>query len=156
MSGFIAAEPAATDPADEIESGAFWPSVSVADLRETVRLDGTVTEARLRHATVDAIGSINRELAAWKDRQIDAGHATLNDVPAETIGGQSQLVGLYLRAVYATASAHLRERYRDFDSTGDGHQAADKLESPIDDLRRDARWAVRDILGVTRSTVELI
>ena len=30
------------------------------------------------------------------------------------------------------------------------------MENPIDDLRRDARWAISDILGIGRTTVELI
>lgn len=52
--------------------------------------------------------------------------------------------------------ANLIEHYRDFDATGDGHKAADKLELSADDLYRDARFAIRDIIGQSHTTVELI
>ncbi|MGE6118862.1 head completion/stabilization protein [Aeromonas salmonicida] len=63
--GFIATAP--TAPAEgEIASSPFWPAISLPDLRETVRLDGTVTTARLKHAVIDAITSVNRDLADWR------------------------------------------------------------------------------------------
>ena len=80
----------------------------------------------------------------------------MNDVEAEEINGESELKQLYLRAVYATTKANLIERYRDYDATGDGHKSADKLELSADDLYRDARFAIRDIIGETHTTVELI
>ena len=77
-------------------------------------------------------------------------------VEAEEINGESELKQLYLRAVYATTKANLIERYRDYDATGDGHKSADKLELSTDDLYRDARFAIRDIIGDTHTSVELI
>jgi hypothetical protein len=58
--------------------------------------------------------------------------------------------------VYCTAGAELAERYRGLDTTGTGQSAADQLTPVIDEYRRDARWAISDILGLTRTTVELI
>jgi len=77
-------------------------------------------------------------------------------VPASSLNGTSALVQRYLRAVRCLAAANLVERFRSFDTTNDGHLYADRLDATIDDLRRDARWAVRDILGQRRTTVELI
>jgi len=37
-----------------------------------------------------------------------------------------------------------------------GNKNAEELTPTIDDYRRDLRWAVRDFLGINRSTVELI
>ncbi|MCO1344221.1 head completion/stabilization protein [Burkholderia multivorans] len=54
------------------------------------------------------------------------------------------------------AKATLIERYRDYDTTGDGARRADELEPQSDELRRDARWAISDIVGRPRVTVELI
>jgi hypothetical protein len=62
----------------------------------------------------------------------------------------------YRRAVYSTAGAELAERYRGFDATGSGNANADQLTPTIDEYRRDARWAISDILGLGRTTVELI
>lgn len=143
-------------PATQIENEAFFPAIDLADLQAAMRLDGTVTPERLRAATVEAMASVNQDLATWRASQLAAGLATLADVTAPQIDGKSIHVTRYVRAVYCLAKANLTERYRDFDATHDGRTRATELESPIDDLRRDARWAVRDILGQRRVTVELI
>lgn len=139
-----------------ITSNPFWPEIDPAAARDSMRLDGTITAARLRTALVEAIAKTNQELATWRTGKQAEGRATLADVPAEQVDGESEHVARYRRAVYCTAAANLIERYRDYDSTGEGHKRADALTDPIDDLRRDARWAIRDILGAGRSTIELI
>lgn len=143
-------------PATQIANEAFFPAIDLADLQAAMRLDGTVTPERLRAATVEAMASVNQDLATWRATQEATGFAALEAVPAPRIDDASVHVTRYVRAVYCLAKANLTERYRDFDTTHDGRTRATELESPIDDLRRDARWAVRDILGQRRTTVELI
>lgn len=153
--GFIATAPTAPDEGD-IANSPFWPAISLADLRETVRLDGTVTTARLTHAVVDAITSVNRDLADWRSARQAEGHATLAAVPSEVINNESVHLHSYRRAVYAMTRANLLERYTDYSATGDGVKGADAKIISSDDLYRDARFAIRDILGTTHNTVELI
>lgn len=153
--GFIANAP--TSPAEgEIDSSPFWPAISLPDLRDTVRLDGTVTTARLKHAVIDAITSVNRDLADWRRAREAEGVATLAAVPGEVINGESAYLHSYRRAVYAMARANLLERYADYSATGDGVKGADAKIISSDDLYRDARFAIRDILGTTHNTVALI
>lgn len=157
MSGFVATADATAGIA--IVNDGWWPDVDLATARDILRLDGTVTDARLQEALVIAIGSINTELAAWRALQVDANgvaYDTLADVPAPQINETSRYVDLYQRAVRCTAGAHLVERYRNLDLTDSGQKKADEQTPSIDELRRDARWAIRDILGLSRSTVELI
>ncbi|MDF2391687.1 MULTISPECIES: head completion/stabilization protein [unclassified Aeromonas] len=153
--GFIATAPTAPDEG-EIANSPFWPAISLPDLRETVRLDGTVTTARLTHAVVDAITSVNRDLADWRSARQAEGHATLAAVPSEVINNESVHLHSYRRAVYAMTRANLLERYTDYSATGDGVKGADAKIISSDDLYRDARFAIRDILGTTHNTVELI
>ncbi|WP_395315819.1 head completion/stabilization protein [Variovorax sp. UC74_104] len=134
----------------------WFPDIDLAKLRTTARLDGTVTPDRLRHSAVQAVLSVNAELALYKSAQLVLGHEKLEDVPAPKIDGKSAQLALYLRAVYSAVQADLVERYRDYDTTGAGDKAADKLELRADDLRRDVRWAISDFLGIRRTTVELI
>ncbi|HGK7310703.1 TPA: head completion/stabilization protein [Aeromonas hydrophila subsp. hydrophila] len=153
--GFIANAP--TSPAEgEIASSPFWPVISLPDLRETVRLDGTVTTARLTHAVIDAITSVNRDLADWRRAREAEGVATLAAVPGELINNESTHLHSYRRAVYAITRANLLERYTDYSATGDGVKGADAKIISSDDLYRDARFAIRDILGTTHNTVELV
>jgi Phage head completion protein (GPL) len=147
--------PAAADEPTLTNNG-WFPDIDLADLRKTVRLDGTVTSERLRHAALDAMGSVNAELAGYQEAQQYAGHTSLASVPAAGLNGESVKLQCYRRAVYAGVQAALVEAYRDFDTTGAGDKAAEKLELRLDGLRRDVRWAISDLVGRRRTTVELI
>lgn len=153
MSGFVATADATEQP---IVNDGWWPDVEPADARDILRLDGTVSVARLREALVIAVGSVNAELDVWKSAQAALGIVKLADVPAPSIGGTSRFVDLYQRAVRCRAAAHLVERYRNLDITDKGQKNAEAQEPSIDELRRDARWALADIQGIPHATVELI
>ncbi|BBE51131.1 hypothetical protein OYT1_ch1584 [Ferriphaselus amnicola] len=145
-------------PADTqvISNGDFWPEIELATLRTDHRIDGTVTDPRLRTVAIEAIATVNDELEAWRSAKMLAGYSTLDEVPAKQVDDTSVLVHRYQRAVGCLAKAMLTERYRDLDTTAAGNKKADVLDPTIDDLRRDARWAISDILCIGRSTVELI
>ena len=137
-------------------SGAFWPAIVMPALRAAVRLTGDITAERLRAAVVGAVMTVNDELAAWSESQQDKGHASMDAIPSAQIDGKSRLVQLYLRAVYCATSVELYERFRSYDATAQGNQRADDLTPTIDELRRDLRYAISDVLGTRRVTVELI
>ena len=153
MSAFIASS---TPSGGLINTDAFWPGIDLDALRATLRIDASVTPARLETAVVAAAINLNRELAGWRSAKQAEGFATLSDVPAARINGESVQVKLYLQALQAATAAHVCERYRGYDSTAAGNTDSDRLAPTIDDYRRDQRWAVRDFLGQARSTVELI
>lgn len=156
---FIATAPASTPstPADAqtVTNDGFFPNINLADLREIVRLDGTVTIARLRNAAIAAVISVNTELQDWKAAQLAAGVIRVDQMGPQ-IGGISVPASHYLNAVYRTAKADLSGRYRDFDSTPEGQAKADHLETTIGGDLQAARWAIRDLLGQPRTTVDLI
>jgi hypothetical protein len=143
-----------------IENDGWFPDINLTHMRDAMRLDGTVTDPRLAQAVVEAMLNINNELAEWKVVQaIENAHATLANVPASTINRESTLLIHYRRAVYSTAKADLAERYRDFDTTASSladKKSMDALNDMPSDQRRNATWAVMDILGRPHSTVELI
>jgi len=153
MSGFFAG---GTTTAITISNDGWWPEIDAHHLAGSLRLGDTVSEERLEVATINAVLSVNRELVRFRDTQILSGHASAAEVPGEQVAGETLLIHRYRRAVYCTAGAELAERYRGLDTTGNGQASADTLTPTIDEYRRDARWAISDILGLTRSTVELI
>lgn len=69
---------------------------------------------------------------------------------------QPRLVAMFTRAVRCTAAAELDESHRDVGTTSRGDIRAESVMQPGSDYRRMAAEAVRDILGVTRVTSELI
>lgn len=66
------------------------------------------------------------------------------------------LIYRYKRAVNCLALANLYERYASYDSTNDGEKKMDLLKDSINELRRDARFAISDIIGKRRVDAELI
>lgn len=153
---FVTTSPPAPQAETEIVSSAFWPRIDPAQIREAQRIDSTITAERLRGALIEAIAGVNVELSAWRALRQAEGINSLAEVVADEIDEESIHVHRYRRAVGCIAKANLLERYRDIDTTARGDRKADAMESPIDDLRRDARWAIADILGTGRSVVELI
>lgn len=154
-SGFIPTNPSSQDEG-EINSAPFWPVIKLADLRAIMRTDGTITTDRLRHAVIDAISQVNSDLSGWAINKRNEGNQALAEIHAETVDGESVLVHWYRRAVYSMARASLYERYLDSSATSDAVKDAEPRNLTADDLYRDARFAIRDILGTTHTTVELI
>lgn len=152
MSGFIAT--GTTSAAHPITQAGFWPELDGAHLRAAMRLTAAVTDARLEVAAVNAMIEANRELAGYRLAREAEGHSTLVDVPADQVNGESHLLHLYRRVIYCAATAELIERYQSYDATNSGEQRASEEESSPDQLRRDARKALRTILGISHATVE--
>jgi len=144
--------PSARIDAPTIANDGFFPDIDMA----AMRLDGTVTDARLRLAIVAAMLFVNRALTVWRAAQ---SASTLATVSATQIDGDSRLLALYRRAVYCTAKADLIERYRDYDSTAStlsDKKSMEWLDHAPAEQRRNAQWAIADLIGCPRMTVELI
>ena len=160
MSFIATANPPAAGTEPVVANDGFWPDIDREQLRKDIRLDGTVTADRLHLAIEAAMWSINAELQAWQDVQLEAGHATLAAVPARQLAGESVKARQYRRAIYSHVQAQLAEAYRDMDTTpsGDGksERVRERIEARIDEHRRALRWAIADIKGQRRTTVELI
>lgn len=160
MSGFgcppvLAPAPVAAGEAVIVNDG-FFPDIDPTGARAALRLRDAITPQRLRDALVGAIVTVGNQLVLWQAAQRLAGYARLSDVPAPLIDGHSRFVLLYSRAVAAYAKAELVETYRDVDLTGAGQRKVEETEPSIGELRRDAVHAIRDILGTTRTDIDLI
>lgn len=145
---------AATEPA--IKNTYFWPDVDPVELREMLRLEGTVTAKRLRTAAKFAMTEVNAELFNFRDAQISQGFKRLGDVPADQIDNESVKVCAYQRAVASIAAAFLAERYPNNDTTDKGSKKAEIVESTVDDLWRDGRNAISDVAGVSHCIIGLL
>lgn len=155
MSGF-AATASTTTSDDVLVNDGWFPNLSLAAIRDVTRMDGTVTPARLRDVTRYAVSSVNRQLHAFKAKHVEGGAANLAAVDPAEIDGQNRLVMLYERAVASLVKAELIERYRDLDVTDSGQRRAAEMDPAAGESRRNSSWAVRDILGLPHTVVELI
>lgn len=144
------------DLPDPIKNNGFWPDLDPATFREAERVDSAITAPRLDQALRVAIADVNRQLAEFQSRQVATGYTTADEVPPPSWATTDHYPLLYHRAIYATAKAALLERYRDTSATGAGDERGQAKDEAADDYRRDARWAVSEILGQPHTTVELI
>lgn len=160
MSFITTANPPAHGAEHAVANDGFFPDIDCEQLRKDIRLDGTATPPRLQRAVVDAMWAVNAELREWRAAHLQAGRATLADVPAETIGGESVKVGQYRQAIYAHVQAQLAEAYRDTDTTpqGAGKEARvlSALEIRVDGFNQRLRWAIADIKDASRVIAELL
>ncbi|MBH9536936.1 head completion/stabilization protein [Novosphingopyxis sp. YJ-S2-01] len=155
MAGFVSSP--ATDPGNDFVAGdGFWPDLSIAAARDALRLDGHVSEVRLRDALRAGIIAARKDLRSWSLAFRAIGIATLADVDAEKVDGEPITVLLYRRAVLSFAAADLAETHHDISATADGKDRAEDRVLSADEHRRNATHAIRDLLGVTRTAVELI
>lgn len=153
---FNPTSPSTPDPSVTLANHPFYPDIDLADFRQRMRVDGVATKERAEFALEGAIMEVNRRLQAFVQRQESQGITRLLDV-AESHGQPAgEKIKLYQRAVYALAKANLIERYRDYDSTAKAQGRADQLDENIDELRRDAAWAINDLVGRPRATVGLL
>lgn len=139
-----------------ITNDGFWPDIDARQYRETTRQDGDIPAVRLREALLQGINDANKALREWKTTQLSLGYSTLYDVPADVIDNESEQAQRYRRAVFAIARAVISEQFRGTDTTHGGEQRARTLETTIGELWRMADWAINDIMGIPRVTVDLI
>ena len=127
--GVVIPPPGVSEPV--IKNTGFFPDVDPKRVREEMRLEQTVSPVR----------------------QLDAGHATLADVPTDELDGESVRCFHYFNAVCAMTTATLYERYRGVDATSKGDKKADSIDSTIDEMWRDMRWSVARIQDRARCIV---
>lgn len=155
--GFVATTSGKPQDAIIVQNDGFFPDINLTDLRLAGRiLDKAITDERLRACVVAAIIRLNNDLSTVKETALKQGMATLADMPATQIDGLSARVQLYSRAVIALVKAETIERSRDVDITAHGGKDVDAQGETISDLRRDAAYAVREIMGRPRIYAELI
>jgi hypothetical protein len=154
----VSVVPAGDPPAESaIANDGFFPDVvDPAALRRANKIGTDIDRARLQDAVLAAMMQLATELAPLKARAIAAGASKLEDMQADRFGGESRLVLLYRRALGFSVRAELIEGNRDVDMTARAELREEALTPTVTQLRQDARYAIRDMLGVPRIQVELI
>lgn len=134
-----------------IKSDPFYPDVVLDHIREVVRIDGAVTDARLQQVIIEEVIDVNRLLKSLKDQA-----AQLSDLSTTQINDQPETDYLYLSAVANGVAAKVNENYRNYDSSNSGSKKAEQAECTVDDYRRNKQWAIQQLLGENHTVVELI
>lgn len=144
------------NPAPTVETVAndgWYPDLALADFHDQTGQGKTFAPARIAAVLLAATIEINASLAEWRAAQTAP---SLAEVPAPKYGEVSEKVILYRTAVFTRARAQLLDVTRDFDSTKDGHDRAEKLEATADDYLRQSNEALSRLTDRPRTIVELI
>jgi hypothetical protein len=159
---FVSVPPAPASPGNALVSaGDWWPDIDCNAMRDALRIGEMITHDRLVSEIRTALIGVIGELREWKALRVAEGHASLIAAaqvlqPGEEIDGTTHLEHLFVHAVRCSAAAALVELHRDVAATEQGQNRSEAVLPTAADYRRMATWAVRDILGVTRTAVELI
>jgi hypothetical protein len=156
MSDFTALSKANESEDMEITNIAFFPAIKIKDVREAQRLDGTVTTTRLKNAIISSIILVNDDLLHWRLAQQAKGINSIEELSEESIDGKSKYLHLYQHAVYCWTNALINDQYLNYDATAKAVKQIEPEQQSTGDLYRDARYAIRDILGKSHSTMELV
>lgn len=141
---------------DLIVSNSFWPSISIEQYRQSMSVDNTVIEIRVRMALIDGIAMVNKELTALRLDALEKGLAALSQIDDEQIDGVSIKEHRYIYAVHCYAHVNILEKYSTYSATGGTAERADAKQDQADDYRRNGHAAIADILGQARCDSELI
>jgi len=155
MSAFIPTDGPALDDT-EVGNIPFFPALRVTQLRAAMRVVEAIPAERVKWELKRAILATNRELHTWREAQEAEGHATLQDVPADSYDAESELVTHYTAAVFHRAKGFLIEKGRDMDLTNEGVDGTEHAEEAVEDHFRHVREALTALMGQPRATIELI
>ncbi|HHG5270705.1 TPA: head completion/stabilization protein [Acinetobacter baumannii] len=134
-----------------ISSSDFFPSISLDEIRDFVRIDGAVTDARLKQVTLEEIIDVNRLLSSLVTMA-----SSLADLATGQVDGKPDTEILYFSAISNGVAAKVNEQYRSYDTSAAGNKNAKELTPTIDECRRNKQWAIKQLLGQIHTTVELI
>ncbi len=134
-----------------LSSGDFFPNISLVKIRNALRIDGSVTDTRLKQLVYEEILDVNRLLFALTKRANN-----LDELSITEIDGEKDTEILYFSAVSNGVYARLVDLYIGYDSTNFGVKKSELLEQSANDYRRNKHWAVQQLLGGNHTVVELI
>lgn len=131
----------------DVPNISFFPTFSTADMRTSMRVIDAIPTQRVFEELQRAVLATNRELHHWRIALQDAGHPTLNDVPAESYGDLNELTIHYRQAVFHRAKAFLIEKSTDFDSAAEGSAQGKDMEPNVEDHFRTVREEIAALLS---------
>ncbi|ENU70469.1 hypothetical protein F918_02888 [Acinetobacter baumannii NIPH 601] len=134
-----------------ISSTDFFPSISLDEIRSFVRIDGAVSDARLKQVTLEEIIDVNRLL-----NKLVSSASSLAELATAKVDGKPDTEILYFSAISNGVAAKVNEQYRSYDTSTAGNKNAKELTPTIDECRRNKQWAIKQLLGQSHTTVELI
>lgn len=132
----------------------FMPDVKLGDFQEQYRVANEYAQVMVEQTLLLAMIEINDRLKAQQKTWIDAGIQSLEDVPNQPV--EDGLTILYLAAVMHWAKGELIRRYPTVTTRKVSDTTSKNSEQTEDWYRARADQYVRQIVGKTGITCELL
>lgn len=100
-----------------ISSTDFFPSISLDEIRSFVRIDGAVSDARLKQVTLEEIIDVNRLL-----NKLVSSASSLAELATAKVDGKPDTEILYFSAISNGVAAKVNEQYRSYDTSTSGNK----------------------------------
>lgn len=134
-----------------VASPEFFPVLSLSRVRDFIRIDDSVTDARLSQLVMEETLDVMRLLEPLTTKA-----DTLAELSTRTVNGEPEMLIWYFSAIANGVGAKVCEKYRNYDSTNKGSDKALELSATIDEYRRNKMWALAQMQGRNQTVVELI
>lgn len=137
-----------------ITNDGWWPDTRVGDFQRQRSIPASIPAETVTYALLTAIGEANAELSAYQFSQNASGYHSAKDVPGPSAEDVNQLCAQYLKVIFSRAKAELMGEITsaEREKANPGQQSEDTRER----LLAEAAFAVRNIMGYPRVTVDLI
>lgn len=137
-----------------VTNDGWWPDVSVGDFQRQRSIPASISAETVTYALLMAIGEANAELMTYQSDQRAKGYGSAEDVPGPSAEGINQLCAQYLKTIFSRAKAELMGEITsaEREKANPGQQSEETRER----LLAEASFAVRNITGYPRVTVDLI
>ncbi|MDN4696302.1 head completion/stabilization protein [Vibrio parahaemolyticus] len=140
-----------------ITNDGFWPDVNAGDFERLRGTPAAQDDERITNAVVNAIASVNPQLASLKTGYQTQGIASAAEIDAfPKVNGKNHIVIQYQSAVFARAKADLLPDFATVHQKKEGDHLAERSLETKNELLAESERIVRNMLGKGRATVELL
>ncbi|BBL91817.1 head completion/stabilization protein [Vibrio rotiferianus] len=140
-----------------IENDGFWPDIEAGDFERLRGTPAAQDDERIVHALVNAMASVNQQLEAFKQRQLEQGIEKAEAIEVfPKVHGKNRIVIQYQSAVFARAKADLLPDFSTVSQKKEGEHMAERAQEVKNELLAESERIIRNMYGKGRSTVELI
>ncbi|CDT98588.1 Phage head completion protein (GPL) [Vibrio coralliirubri] len=141
----------------EITNDDFWPDLNAGDFEKRRGIPAAQDPERITIALVNAMAEVNRSLDPLKAQYQEQGYTTAADVPVTpVVNGRNRVVIQYESAVNSRAKADLLPDIATVHTKDKGDHLADRAPDTRDELLAESQRIIRNMLGVSRSSMDLL
>ena len=142
--------------ATTLDTGAFWPDLALGDFQRDYRIPADYAIEAVEHNITLAFSLVIKDLSEKKKAWINAGYASLAEVPQATILDKNELEQMFLHAVFSMAKAKLLHQFHSMTRKETANALNSDLDESADHWLSEARKAIKHLLAKPNVCADLM